>query len=225
MTSRWFSVICILIMGLFGIWCLTRITTPVPLHSNENAVVDVWATPLQAILIPPLFAIGLYMAMLLGRRGHHETAHTQYVDQMAWLALNMTLAVLCVLYIAILGRSLGWVTEVRRAVVFAFGMATFIAGYYLPRAQAHEWVGIRTPWTLKHPQIWDKTHQAARWTFIMGGIMICSAAWLQKPYRRNLAMIGFVCAVLVPVVYSYLLWRRDFRQKNADAAEQFSSST
>ena len=211
MTGRWFGFIIITGMCLFALWAFPHIQTPVPLHSNERAAVDLWASPFEAILLPPMFTLILYLIMFANRPGQYLTAHEQYINRMAWLVLNMVVGMLCVMYIALLGRSLGWVTEVRRAVVLAFGLGMVFLSYYLPRAKTYEWTGIRTPWTLASQVIWQKTHQLGQWTFLLGGVLICIAAWLPKPLRRDLSMIGFMFAVVVPIIYSYIIWRREFR--------------
>jgi len=212
MTGRWFGLIIIACMCLFALWVFPSIQTPVPVHSNEAAEVDLWASPFEAIIIPPILALFLYLIMLANRPHRYLTAHEQYIDHMAWLILNMGLAMLCVMYIALLGRSLGWVSEVRRAVILAFGLATIILGYYLPHVRSHEWLGIRTPWTLANSVVWNKTHRLGQWSFLVGGLIICVAAWLQKPYRRDLSMLGFIMAAGIPIIYSYFIWRRDNRQ-------------
>ena len=211
MTSRWFGLSIIAVMSLFALWVFPTIQTPVPVHSNEIAEVDLWASPFEAIVIPPVIAAIFYLIMLANRPHGYLTAHEEYVDQISWLILNMALGMLCVMYIALLGRSLGWVSEVRRAVILAFGLTTMIIGYYLPYARAHEWCGIRTPWTLANSIIWNQTHRLGRWSFLLGGLMISIAAWLQKPIRRNISMLGFVLASGIPVVYSYFAWRRHIR--------------
>ncbi|SVB55894.1 uncharacterized protein METZ01_LOCUS208748 [marine metagenome] len=212
MTSRWFGLIIISCVSLFALWVFPSIQTPVPIHSSEMAQVDLWASPFEAIILPPIMILVFYLIMLANRPNRYLTAHEQYIDRVSWLFLNMGLAVICVMYIALLGRSLGWVSEVRRAVILAFGLATIILSYYLPKVRSHEWLGIRTPWTLANSVIWKKTHHLAQWSFLVGGLMICVASWLQKPYRRDLSMLGFVMAVGIPTIYSYFIWRRDMRR-------------
>ena len=209
MTSRWFGLVIIACMSLFALWAFPSIQTPVPIHSNEMAQVDLWASPFESVILPPVLGLIFYSFMLANRPRRYLTAHEQYMDRISWLFLNIVLAVLCVMYIALLGRSLGWVAEVRRAVVLAFGLAMIILSFYLPKVRSHEWPGIRTPWTLSNSVIWNKTHCFAQWSFLVGGLMICGAAWLQKPYRRDLSMLGFIVAVVIPILYSYIIWRRD----------------
>ena len=210
MTGRWFGLLIIAVMCLFALWVFPTIQTPVPMHSNDIAQVDLWAPPFEAILLPPLLAVLFYLIILAKRPTRYMTAHEEYVDEISWLTLNIGLSMLCVIYIALLGRSLGWVSEVRRSVILAFGLTVIIIGYYLPYARSHEWFGIRTPWALANSVIWNKTHLIGRWSFLLGGLLISIAAWLQKPVRRDLSMLGFILAWTIPVAYSYVEWRRSY---------------
>lgn len=212
MTSKWCALVLIIGMSLFGWWAHSQLHTPVPVHSNEQAQVDLWVSPLVAVLVIPLVSLGLYLAVLIGRRTRPVDGHDQYLYHVSWLLLNLVVVFLSVVYGALLGRALWWITEVRRAVVFAFGLLTLVVGYYIPRARLNQGIGIRTPWTLVSPSVWEKTHRFGGWAFAIGGLLICLAAWLQKPYRRNLSMIGFICTILAPAIYSYVVWRRESRK-------------
>jgi uncharacterized membrane protein len=208
MTGRWFGLICVALMYLFGYWAFPYVQTNVPLHSVNEGVVDLWATPFEAVVFPPVLASLLYLIMVVHRR-QSTTRHEQYIDHLAWLLMNLAIGLLCVMYFAILGRYFGWLTEVRRAFVLAFGLAMITVGYYLPRTKPEEWIGLRTPWTLASQSVWHKTHLFGRWTFLLGGLLISIAAWLPQEERRTLSMTGFLLATLLPIVYSYLAWRRE----------------
>jgi uncharacterized membrane protein len=123
--------------------------------------------------------------------------------------MNLAIAVLCVMYFAVIGRYLGLITEVRRAVVFSIGMAFVTIGYYLPRTKQEEWIGLRSPWTLASKTVWAKTHLFGRWTFVVGGAIIGLASWLPKEERRTVSMLGVLLATLLPLLYSYVIWRRE----------------
>lgn len=212
MRDKWIGLALILIMYLFGYWAFPYVQTSVPLHSNEQAQVDFEASPFEAIVFPPVLASLLFLIMLVHRRSQTANQHDIYIDHMAWLMLNLTIAIICVMYFAVLGRYFDWITEVRRAVIFSFGLACIIVGYYLPYAKREEWIGIRTPWTQHSDAVWQKTHDFGRWSFIAGGLLILIAAWMPKPDRRILAMLGFLLAVLLPAFYSYFIWRQTSRK-------------
>lgn len=211
MTGPRFGLVFLAVMYLFGYWVFPYVQTPVPLHSTDDALVDLWATPFEAVVFPPVLASLLFLIQLVHQRSQSMNQHEQFIDHLAWLLTNLAIGLLCVSYLAILFRYLGWLTEVRRAALLAGGLAFISIACYLPRTKQEEWIGLRTPWTLASTVVWKKTHQFAQWTFILGGLLICLSAWLSKSNRQLVSMIGFLCATLTPVVYSYLAWRSESR--------------
>lgn len=211
MTDHRFGIVFLGIMYLFGYWVFPHVQTPVPLHSTNDALVDLWATPFEAVVLPPVLASLLYLIQLVHRRGQFTNTHELYIDHLAWLLMNLAIGLLCVGYVAILFRYLGWLTEVRRSALLAGGLAFISIAYYLPRTKSEEWIGLRTPWTLASPVVWKKTHQFAQWTFILGGLILCLSALLSKFDRHFVAMIGFFCATVTPFFYSYFVWRAEVR--------------
>jgi uncharacterized membrane protein len=74
-------------------------------------------------------------------------------------------------------------------------------------------VGIRTPWTLASEEVWIRTHRLGGKLMVAGGLMMVAAAMLPIPSE---AMMGIMLAIvlvaaLVPILYSWLLWRREVR--------------
>jgi uncharacterized membrane protein len=82
-------------------------------------------------------------------------------------------------------------------------------GNYLPRVRSNWWMGIRTPWTLESERVWRETHRVAGWSFVFGGVVTMVAALLPPAARPWVALAGLVVAGFVPVVYSYVLYRRE----------------
>jgi uncharacterized membrane protein len=72
-------------------------------------------------------------------------------------------------------------------------------------------VGIRTPWTLASEEVWIKTHRLGGKLMVLGGLLIVGASFLPLPSGLLAGLFGALLAVMVgvPVVYSYLLWRRE----------------
>ena len=67
MTSRWFGLVIIACMSLFALWAFPSIQTPVPIHSNEMAQVDLWASPFESVILPPVLGLIFYSFMLANR--------------------------------------------------------------------------------------------------------------------------------------------------------------
>lgn len=209
MTGRWFGLICLAVMYIFAYFAFPYVQSPVPLHSNDEALVDLWATPFEAVIFPPILASLLYLIQLVHRQSQTTNRHDLYIEHLAWLLMNLAIVILCVIYLAVLCRYFGWLSEVRRAVLLASGLGFISIGYYLPRTKREEWIGLRTPWTLASQTVWDSTHRFGQWTFLFGGVIIAASAWFSKSDRRAISMIGFLVATVLPAIYSYIAWRRE----------------
>jgi uncharacterized membrane protein len=72
-------------------------------------------------------------------------------------------------------------------------------------------VGLRTPWTLASEDVWIRTHRLAGKLMVLAGLAIIAGALLPLPpavlVQAMLALV--VVTAAVPIVYSYLLWRRE----------------
>lgn len=71
-------------------------------------------------------------------------------------------------------------------------------------------VGIRTPWTLESEDVWRKTHQLGGKLWFAGGLLIAIVTLL----LNNTASFTFFLSVIifitiVPVVYSYMLFKKE----------------
>ena len=90
----------------------------------------------------------------------------------------------------------------------AVGLIFVLVGRLLARTRRNWFIGIRTPWTLSSDTVWEKTHRLGSQTFIVMGLVVLFTGLLGS---GGLLLIPVVIAfgVLVPVVYSYVLYRRE----------------
>jgi hypothetical protein len=73
---------------------------------------------------------------------------------------------------ALIGRAADPAFNVMRPVAIATGVLLLAIGNYLGKARRNAVFGLRTPWTLADPTVWDKTHR------FTGRIMFMSGAAL-----------------------------------------------
>jgi uncharacterized membrane protein len=103
----------------------------------------------------------------------------------------------------------GWQFSMIRMVGLAVMLTLGILGILMTGIRPNSFVGIRTPWTLRDPAIWAKTHQVGG----RGMSLVCAAGFLLilvLPERTGgMCLLPLVlAAVLFPVLYSYMLYRR-----------------
>jgi uncharacterized membrane protein len=92
------------------------------------------------------------------------------------------------------------------------GLFLFFAllGNVLGQVRRNFWMGVRTPWTLASERVWNQTHRLAAWLFVAFGL----GAFVAVLAGVGLLWIAvaFGVAVLTPVIYSLVLYKRLERQ-------------
>jgi uncharacterized membrane protein len=90
------------------------------------------------------------------------------------------------------------------------GFLLIAIGNALPKSRPGFFIGIRTPWSLIDEDNWVATHRVGSRTMIAAGATIALGAALPlSPTAHYLVFWAAVAtAVLPPVLYSYLHWRR-----------------
>jgi uncharacterized membrane protein len=84
----------------------------------------------------------------------------------------------------------------------------FATGFLLDRARPNWFVGIRTPWTLSSPTVWEKTHKLGGLLFkIVAGFILLGAFFPNAAFYLLVAPLLGISLFLV--VYSYILFRQE----------------
>ena len=101
----------------------------------------------------------------------------------------------------------GYALPMSTIAPLAVGVLLMVLGNYMGKLRRNFFMGIRTPWTLASEAVWERTHRMAGWLFVLGGAVMVVAA-LAGAVRGRLLLAVIVVVALVPVVYSYFVYRR-----------------
>lgn len=116
----------------------------------------------------------------------------------------------------IYSSSRGSVEMGMRYVFAGVGLLLCLIGNYMHTIKPNYFAGIRLPWTLNNEDNWRKTHLLAGKLWFVGGLVIAILCFLLPD---AVAMILFfiltVVLILVPVIYSYRLYKKN---KEAESA-------
>lgn len=94
---------------------------------------------------------------------------------------------------------------------FFAGILLFFAllGNYMRTVRSNFFVGIRTPWTLSNDQVWRKTHELGGKIWFYTGILLAVVVYVLPKEAAAIVMFGGIMVMtFIPVVYSYLLYRK-----------------
>jgi len=208
MRNRWTAPLLIAAMWAFALAAYPRLPARVPIHWNLRGEVDGWGGRGAAFLFPAI-ALGIAgMMAVLPRIDPRKANWEKFADETR-VIVSMLVLFMAWIEAVTLGAGLGWNVDVGRATLVGVGALFAVMGNYLPRIRSNWFLGIRTPWTLASDRVWRETHRLAGRTFVAGGAAMVIAGFVSSPAATEVALAAVGIAALVPVVYSYLAWRRE----------------
>lgn len=181
----------------------------IPVHWNINGQVDRYGGRFEGLLLMPLFALGLYVLMLVLPR--IDPGRANYARfRGAYNAIRIVLVALFGVFDFVLQRSaLTGPVNIGRIAPLAMGILFVFLGGVLGKIRPNWFVGIRTPWTLSSKLAWVRTHRVGGWLFMLVGLATIVASFFSPRVSFWVLMVGLVASTIGLVVYSYLLWRQD----------------
>jgi uncharacterized membrane protein len=105
-----------------------------------------------------------------------------------------------------------------RWMIAGFFLFFALLGNVLGKVRRNFWLGVRTPWTLADPQVWDRTHRAAAWLYVVIGIV--GAIAVLAGVQPLACFIFLIAGALAPVFHSLVLYKRLQRQGKLEAQRQ-----
>ncbi|NTS42479.1 SdpI family protein [Flavisolibacter sp. BT320] len=99
--------------------------------------------------------------------------------------------------------------DIQRVMFPLMGLLFAFIGNYMNHIKPNYFAGIRLPWTLSSDENWRRTHQLAGKIWFAGGVLIALAGLVLSSSVAFPVFIGaLVVMVLIPVVYSYRLFKQ-----------------
>ena len=100
------------------------------------------------------------------------------------------------------------------AVSILLGLLFVFLGNMMGKIKPNYFFGVRTPWTLADPDVWNRSHRlAGRLFFLAGLVTILSALLLPEAALFAVLMGSVLGAALATVLMSYLWYRKKHRQE------------
>lgn len=204
-------MVCILmtaIMAAVSAWAMSALPdAPIPSHWGLDGRPDRYASPALVLFMLPALALVLSLAFaalpsIMPPRGDLRRSRTSYIA--AWVS---AVALMLVVHLAIVLRSLGVDVDLIRVVAIATGALLLVIGNYLPKTRFNYVIGVRTPWTLADERVWDRTHRLAGVLMTLAGLSALAGGVLVAEPVMLLALIlvPTIGAALVSVIYSAVI--------------------
>jgi uncharacterized membrane protein len=192
--------------------------TQLPTHWNLEGEADGFSGKWTALLMPAgiTAALSLLMYFLPFLESRREgLKRSQGLYSAAWAGL--LLMGMAIEFVTI-AAAMSWTLPSDQVILGAVGTMLVLIGNQLGKSRSMYLVGIRTPWTLASEDVWIKTHRLGGKLMVASGLLMIIAALLPVPplVRGIMFGVSLGAAVIVPVVYSYLLWLREQKDQAAE---------
>jgi uncharacterized membrane protein len=187
--------------------CWNEFPDQIPVHFDFSGQPNRYEEKALGLLLAPLINIGVYLLLLVVPRiDPSRKNYAMFMDKFNILRVVIH-TFMTLLFFAISFYALGYDINIAKVVPYAIAVMFLIFGNYMGNIRQNYFIGIRTPWTLSDETIWVKTHRlAARLWVVSSLVILVVLASLPQLLWMFFVYAGVI--VLVPLVYSYALFRK-----------------
>lgn len=198
------TIVCLLPMILSAV-LYKQLPDQIAIHWDGNGNPNNFAPKaLGAFGLPALLAVvNLFTHFTLNNdpKKANSSAVLKLISKWAIPLLSVILVPIT-LFIAI-----GYNISIPIIVSSIVGILFIAVGNYLPKSKQNYTVGIKLPWTLSSERNWNKTHRLAGYLYILGGILMLVAGFLNTGFLYMTFVIIIITSG-IPFIYSYLLYKK-----------------
>lgn len=197
--------IVILLPILIGLILWNKLPDQVPTHWNSAGEVDGWSSKVFAVFGLPmvLFAVHWMCILVTSVDPKKQNIEGKVLWIVFWICPIISLLVGMLSY----GAALGVEFKVDKIMLAIMGIMFIVVGNYLPKCKQSYTVGIKLPWTLNDEENWNRTHRMGGKLWVISGIILLLSMLLPTSAMAIVVLAVVGVSVLVPTVYSYLLFR------------------
>ncbi|MBR5288933.1 MAG: SdpI family protein [Clostridia bacterium] len=199
------TILCLLPI-LFGVILWDRLPDPMPTHFDASGTPDGWSSKYFAVIGLPLIMLAVQWICLLATSADpkRRNINAKVLTLVLWTIPLITLISMGATYAIALGMDV----NITQLLYPFFGLLFIFIGNYLPKCRQSYTMGIKLPWTLANEENWNKTHRMAGPLWMICGLPVLICGLLPRSIALPLFFAALFTATLVPVIYSYLLAKK-----------------
>lgn len=180
----------------------------VPTHWGLDGTVTysgkgtMWLLALMPLLLTALLRV-------LPKIDPRRKNYARFQDYYDGFVLVMAVFLLLVNAVTVVEALRPGTLAVWRVIVMAVGLLFLILGNLMPKVKSNFFMGIKTPWTLSDPDVWNRSQRLGGRLFFLAGLAMLVCGLLLGEYAAFIVtMAGALGAGLVPCVMSYIWYRQ-----------------
>jgi uncharacterized membrane protein len=210
------SLLFILVAFVAAAVLYPNLPDDIPTHWNAQGEVDDYMKKPWGVWIMPGMALFTYIIMKLIPAISPKGFRTDSFSDVFGVLKVTLVGFMSIVSVLVLLEARGLNVRINEMIIAGVGLLFVIIGNYLGKVRKNFFIGIRTPWTLASDEVWSRTHRIGGKLFMLSGVIVWIGAMLRLPLAWTVGVA--VGLLLIPVVYSYFLYRRieGFESNNSD---------
>lgn len=210
-----FPILLVIISFVASFYFYANFPERVITHWGFDGRPDGWSSPAFAAFFFPALILGMYLLfLLLPFADPKKERYAEFAGTYQLFRIIFVLFFVGIYFIASLSN-LGFNLPVGTWVPILVGLLFVVIGNYLGKIKLNWYVGIKTPWTLSSEAVWNKTHRLAGKVFVIGGLILALEIFASKNFQFPLLLMVIIGIVLIPTIYSYILYRKEKQEKKS----------
>ena len=205
-----FSCFVTLLPMIFGFAVWTDLPATMATHWGADGVADGFGYKVFAVVGIPLvlLAVQVLMLLFLSFSKEAKTQNPKILAVTYWIIPVLSVLVNGITYAVALKKEFEYVL----LMPLLLGALFVVLGNYLPKTNQNHSIGIKLPWTFANEENWNKTHRLGGKTWVLCGLVLWFSALLPTTAMAFVAITTILAAVLIPTVYSFVLYKNHQRK-------------
>ena len=204
----------LIIAGLASFYFYAHFPAVVPTHWGFSGEPDGWSGPGVAAFLLPVICLGIYLLMLFYPM--LDPQRDRYAEFAPIYHKFKTLIVgfMVIIYFLASFNGIGFNLPIGTITPIMVGLLFVAIGNYMGKIKLNWSTGTRNMWSLSSETVWNKSNRLSGKLFILAGLAMMIQPMLPMWLRLPWFIITILTIVVVPTVYSYLLYREEQKTKN-----------
>lgn len=196
--------ILLMLMGAVIFW--NFLPAEMPMHWNVAGEVDrYWPKLYGAFFAPLLAALFVILFSFLSKIDPKKEKYKLFRKPWEMIQLGI-LGFITYLQFVTIYMSMHPAADITKFIFVGIGIMFVLLGNYMGKIRQNYFIGVKTPWALADERVWNKTQRMGGIFFVLCGLMFILEAFLQW-YIMPIFIVSISLTVIVPIVYSYLVYR------------------
>ncbi len=217
-TKAIISSVIILLPILFGLIMWNDLPNIMTTHWGADGNADGFSSKAFAVFGLPFILLVLHFICLLFTMldKKQKEQNPKALGVIFWIIPIISLLVNGIMYRAAFGKEI----DLSLFVPMLLGIMLIFMGNYMPKVKQNSTLGIKISWTLQNEENWNKTHRLCGKVWVICGFVLLLCALLPLKAFSVAVPCVIAAAVIIPTVYSYLIYRQHQKQGIVYASSQ-----